>query len=294
VNRCQLGLLVLWVLAGGEMAWAQASGTDLYEMNILDGLPSGPVHNLTRRIGYDNQPSFLPDGHRLRYTAIDGSGQADIWELDLRDHARVRLTGPPASEYSALQVPGLDRFSVVRVEADSTQRLWSFDADGTDPRLELPDRPKVGYHCWLDAQRLVLFVLGDPHELHRARLGAPGSRVVATGIGRCLQAIPGESAWSFTRVSPAEICRLDAADDRVETIAPLPEPSIQDYCWLPDGRLWCSDGTRILEWRTGGVGSWEVLVDLAARGIDSITRMAVSPSGETLVFVASDQPPAGQ
>ena len=272
---------------------AQVPGTDLYRIRMRDGLLAqlSAPENLTARTGYDNQPGFLPDGSGLRYTSIDSSAQAEIHYLDLATGESRPLTRNLTSEYSPTPIPGSDRFSVVRVEADSTQRLWSFGADGSDPQLLLPEVPGIGYHVWGDESELLLFVLGEPHELHRATLGEVGSERIAVDIGRCLQRIPGEDAWSFVHRSADggwTISRLDRVSGVITAIADTPAPTVEDYCWTPTGSLWSSDGASILEWQSGAPGIWTVVRNLAPDGIGGITRMAVSPLGDALVFVADD------
>ena len=272
---------------------AQVPGTDLYRIRMRDGLLAqlSAPENLTARTGYDNQPGFRPDGSGLRYTSIDSSAQAEIHYLDLATGESRPLTRNLTSEYSPTPIPGSDRFSVVRVEADSTQRLWSFGADGSDPQLLLPEVPGIGYHVWGDESELLLFVLGEPHELHRATLGEVGSERIAVDIGRCLQRIPGEDAWSFVHRSADggwTISRLDRVSGVITAIADTPAPTVEDYCWTPTGSLWSSDGASILEWQSGAPGIWTVVRNLAPDGIGGITRMAVSPLGDALVFVADD------
>lgn len=288
-------ILVLSLIAGLPVAVpAQVPGTDLYRLRIVDGVvdTSSGVQNLTARQGYDNQPAFTRDGSGLLYTSIGASGQADIHLLDLATLRSRALTTTATSEYSPTPIPGSNRFSIVMVEPDSTQRLWSLAPDGSAPRLLLEDRPGVGYHCWGDSTDLLLFVLGSPHELHRVRRGQAGSVRVAVDVGRCLQRIPGEDAWSFTRREGAAalmICRLDRESGAVTEIAPTPDPSIEDYCWSPDGQLWSSDGTALLVW--DGSTRWRRLLDLRSDGIEGISRMSFSPDGEWLVFVATDRVP---
>jgi hypothetical protein len=272
---------------------AQVPGTDLYRIRMRDGMLAqlSAPENLTARAGYDNQPGFLPDSQSLRYTSIDSVGQADIYFLDLTTGRSLSLTHNLTSEYSPTSIPASDRFSVVRVEADSTQRLWSFAADGSDPQLLLPDVPGVGYHVWGEASELLLFVLGEPHELHRARLGEVGSERVAVEIGRCLQKIPGGDAWSFVQRNANggwAISRLDRVSGVITRIADTPAAEVEDYCWTPGGKLWSSDGTSIVEWQPGVPGTWGQIRNLAQDGISGITRLAVSPVGDALIFVADD------
>lgn len=276
-------------------AIAQVTGTDLYAVVLHDGVPVKGVKptNLTARAGYDNQPAFLADGSALRYTCIDSTGQADIRWLDPRTGQSRPLTRTATSEYSAQPIPGSDRFSVVRVEADSTQRVWSFAPSGGDPQLVLPELPGVGYHCWGDSGELIVFVLGPPDQLRRVRVGVPGSALVAEDIGRCLQRIPGDQAWSFSSRSAGgalTICRLDDATGEVTPIAPSPDASIEDYCWTMDGRLWSTDGTAVLEWRPGAPDHWRRVRDFRVDSIGAISRMTVSPLNDFLILVAADAP----
>jgi hypothetical protein len=282
--------VVAFLLLVAGSAHAQPPGTDIYLLPVRDGLLARltPPLNATARVGYDNQPGFLADSSGFRFTRIDSSGQADIWVHDLESGRSRNLTRSLASEYSATPIPGEERFSVVQVEADSTQRLWSFAPDGSDPRLVLEEPSGVGYHAWGGDGELVLFLLGTPHELHRARAGTDGSRLVAKDIGRCLQAIPGEDAWSFPLADADAgwiLTRLDRSTGALSSIAPAPSPGVQDYCWTPQGELWSSDGTALLVWREG---EWETLRNLEGDGIRGITRMAVSPDGSWLAFVADD------
>ncbi len=71
------------------------------------------------------------------------------------------IASNPESEYSATPLPDGSGLSVIRVEADSTQRLWRFDMDGANGSVVLEDVAPVGYHAWADQRTLVMFVLGE-------------------------------------------------------------------------------------------------------------------------------------
>ena len=124
-------------------AFAQgAPGTDIYlvALNSIGPMLSfGAANNVTDRTGYDNQPSFLPDGSGMLYTSNRGD-QTDIYRYDIATGMTHAVTSTsPESEYSATVIPDGNAFSVIRVEADSTQRLWQFNLDGTKPEVLLPD-----------------------------------------------------------------------------------------------------------------------------------------------------------
>src|SRR5687768_10031520 len=122
--------------------------------------------NITNRLGYDNQPQFTRDGRAILYTAASGEGQSDIWRYDLGTKKSTQLTNTPESEYSP--TPVRDGFTVIRVERDSTQRLWHFDARGRNPAVLFPQIKPVGYHAWITPTQAALFVLGSPPALELA------------------------------------------------------------------------------------------------------------------------------
>jgi hypothetical protein len=262
------------------------------------GVPHvGRAENLTQRIGYDNQPAFTPDGAAILYTVIDGNQPADIWRIDLTSHARNNLTRTLVeSEYSATPMPDGVHFSSIRVEADSTQRLWRFALRGDEAPALLLERVKpVGYHVWADETTVALYVLGAPLS---ASAGVPatlqiadvrtGDAVVrATNIGRALQKIPGRDAISYVQIAKTGnwIVALDLRSGASTPIAPVPERA--DYhVWTRDGVLLSASGSRILAWVNG---QWDVLADLAADGVRGISRLAISPRGDRLAFVAEDR-----
>ena len=53
----------------------------------------------------------------------------------------------------------------VELDADKTQRLWQFNADGTRSAASCCENVKpVGYHAWADDHTLALFVLGAARD----------------------------------------------------------------------------------------------------------------------------------
>ncbi len=283
-----IALLALAGLRPGA-ADAQAPATDIYvaEMTLANGVITlGPWFNVTDRDGYDNQPSFEAGGRSFLYTSMR-DGQTDTYRYDLTTDRSERVTHTAESEYSPTVMPGANRFSVVRVEADSTQRLWSFSGDGSDPRLLLPDIAPVGYHAWVDADRVALFVLGSPPTLHLARLGPGSGQPRAENIGRSLHAVPGRHAVSFlSKGDEWWIQVLDLETDRVETIARALEES-EDYAWTPNGLLLMARGSALYSLDPEAGGDWSLLAELEDAGIRGVTRIAVSPDGRHVALVGA-------
>src|SRR5688572_13621474 len=161
--------------------------TDIYELTFdgsADGLKSATPLAVVAQRGYDNQPHFAPDGRTILFTAMRDGKQTDIYEFDRTTRQERQLVATPTGEYSATVTPDGAGFTVIRVEADGTQRLWRFDRNGANPRVVLPDIKPVGYHAWIDAEHLALFVLGKPATLQLAIIAAGKAEIVATDIGR--------------------------------------------------------------------------------------------------------------
>lgn len=278
-----VAILLLWA---GPLA-AQ-TGTDIWLVRMerfAGGVRLGRPANITARPGYDNQPAFLPDGSALLYTSIRDDGQADTWRYDLATRRSTRLTATPESEYSPVLMPDGRRISVVRVEQDSVQRLWAFDPGTGAFELLLPSLAPVGYYAWTDSVTVAAFVLGTPPTLQLARRDEP-ARVLARDIGRTLMAVPGGVSFVLRDHDSLWIARRPLDRDTVERLARAPEHDF--FTWTPDGALLAAAGHRILMLRPGAGGSWTDVADFADAGYGPITRLAVSPAGDWLAFVAGE------
>jgi hypothetical protein len=196
----------------------------------------------------------------------------------------TRVTTTTESEYSPTVMPGGRRFSVIRVEKDSMQRLWSFTLAGTDPQVILPALKPVGYHAWLDDDHLALFVLGSPNALVYASVKSGKADTLERGIGRSLARMPTSPGFSFTQlVDSAQRVRTHPGPGATpRDVVSLPRGS-QDLAWMRDGTLLTGSGNKVLSWQSGAI-AWATAGDLA--GLREITRLAVSPDGKWLAIVA--------
>lgn len=289
---------LLPVLHQRAAAQAAPPNSDIFLTPLLrdgDSLRLGATQNITRRPGYDNQPSFLTDATALLYTAIDSSGQADIWRYDLRSRRRTRLTDTPESEYSPTVMPGSTRFSVVRVERDSTQRLWSFRLDGSDPQLVLETLAPIGYHAWLDQFRLAVFVLGSPNTLHVVRRDGSEDVLRASHIGRTIQRVPAQNWYSFVQLDSTRTPWIVAQPFEGGPVSRLVRVAEDNefYSWAPDGTLLSASKGEVIRWNgVSGEGSaWLPIPSATPLAAKNISRLAVSPDGRWLAFVAEPSEP---
>lgn len=281
------------VLLSSALTAQAPPGTDIYVASLSragDTLRVGPPTNLTSRPGYDNQPFFTPDGRGFYYTSARG-GQTDIYRYDFGAASARRVTDTPESEYSPTPMPDGTGFSVVRVERDSSQRLWAFTLGGVAVKPVLDSIKPVGYHAWLNADTVYVFVLGEPATLRLAVPARGTAATVASDIGRTILPVPGRHAISYIQRDSAggTIRSLDPASGSFVDLVRLP-PGAEFFAWTPEGDLLSASGNAILRWRSGRPG-WEVVARFSEPGLQKISRLAVSPTGDRVALV-SDEPPA--
>lgn len=267
-------------------AVGQAPSTDIFLVPLGDGgrAVAGPPRNLTARDGYDNQPFWTADGRALWFSSVREGVQSDIYRVEVATGAVTRITTTaPESEYSPTLMPGGDALSVVRVERDSTQRLWRIPLGGGPESLLLEQVEPVGYHAWVDSVTLVLFVLGSPNSLQLANVTTGRADTVTTGVGRSLHRVPNAARASFVKVESREeswIMTLDPRTGVTERVVRLPA-GVQDYAWLPDGSILIGEGGTLKRWQRGG--DWMSIGEVS--GVGEITRLAVSPRGDAVAVV---------
>ena len=278
---------------------AAPPATDIYLLSLPAGIASmkaakpSPVSTAP---GYDNQPMFSPDGARILFAANRDGKQIDIYEFERASGKVVQLTETPTNENSPTYLPaGLGAagdFSVVRTEPDKTQRLWRFDARGRNPQVMLTEVKPVGYHAWVSADTVALFVLGQPATLRIANVGTGQAAIVAEGIGRSLHRVPGtRSIGIVQRESSGEfwVKQVDVSTRRIEPLVKAVEGSAdRDMAWTPDGQsILMSSGTRVFAWTRGAAG-WTEVFDAAAHALGAVSRLAVSPKGDAVAIVVTE------
>jgi Tol biopolymer transport system component len=278
---------------------AAPPSTDIWLARLTASGIEQPI-NITDRPGYDNQPSFTPDGTGILFTrsvpsaSPSAQAQTDVYFYDFtsRSSAATLVTNTSESEYSPTITPDGEGISVIRVEPgpatlpgqQGIQRLWRFTRDGKNPTLILRDVQPVGYHAWGPDGLLALYVLGKPNTLQVADTRTGRARAVAQNIGRSLHRIPGRDTISVLHIE-GDVRTIKELDLKARTLRPIVKAiasSEGDYAWTPDGAILMSNGNELMRW-TGG--EWERFADLAAHGLTGASRLAVSPDGRWLALV---------
>jgi len=296
----RLTLVAILITAGLATApRAQAPSTDIWlaTLRVGDGktgsIRVGEPKNVTRHAGYDNQPRFLPDASGFLYVQGD-SDRTEVYRYQSASGRSTRVTYTPESEYSPTPIAGRNAgFYAVRVESDSTQRLWRFESDGSKPRLFLAAVDSVGYFALLDDRTLALFVVGEPHTLRIVDLDTERETVVASDIGRALLRTPRAGltfllhepgtdpptyefhTWSEHGILPTRLIAAHGAG--------------QDAAWIGDV-LVMADGATLWSARPFDRSEWTLLADLGTYGLTGITRIAVSHDRKWIAIVAAESP----
>jgi dipeptidyl aminopeptidase/acylaminoacyl peptidase len=288
---------------------APPPGTDIYLLPLSGGLASiksAKPTPVSTTPGYDNQPMFSPDGSRILFAANHDGKQTDIYVFDRAGSRVSQVTRTAENENSPTFLPaGIGDpggFSVVQSEMrppnappGPIQRLWRFNASGANPQLILADINPVGYHAWVDADRVGLFVLGQPNSLQLASVKTGKGDVVANGIGRSLHRIPGTRLISFVHREPSGefwVKQIDVDTKKIDTLIKVVEGNTErDMTWMPDGKtILMSGGTKVYAWARGASG-WTEVFDASAHGLGAVSRLAVSPKGDAVAIVVAEPGP---
>ena len=288
---------------------AASADTEVFLATVIGtGAPLavGPPANISNNPGYDNQPAFSADGTDVFFTSTRGSvtppssalPRTDIFRYEIPSGRLFRITQTPESEFSPTVMPDGRHLSMIRVEADGTQHLCSVEP-ATNPSREttvmLPAIKPVGYHAWLDAARVALYILGAPGQpstLQIASLEDGRTQTVATNVGRALQRMPSGSISFVQREAvkgdeiTAVLKELDVGSLETRPLVRFASGITDPFVtWMPDGTALMAAGSTIYRWHPGD-RDWSVASQLGGFGLHDITRLAVSPRGDRIAIVA--------
>src|SRR6266571_4455061 len=291
IAYCAVGIVVFAIAAQGQTPTPTptppASNIYVIEVKNHQGqLKFGEPKKITTSVGYNNQPSFLANGKSLLYASIRDK-QADIYRYDPGSGTTMQVTDTKESEVSPTLMPDGNSISVVRVEADGTQRLWKFPVAGGEPSLILEKIKPVGYHLWIDDHTLALFILGKPNTLQIIDTRTEKAETIAENPGRILRRIPHQDKLSFVhKISDQEwIIKAYDLDSRKTTELIKTFTGVEDYAWTPAGDLLMAKDAKLFV-RKKSDWAWQEVSDFAKAGLKTITRIAVSPKGDRIAFVA--------
>lgn len=267
-------------------AFCQPS-TEIYLFDLErndEGLYSlvNPI-NISQNEGYDNQPSFWPNGNSILYARMV-NGQTEIARYMIGTGKTKIITNTlQGSEYSPTPTPD-GRISSIRLDTTGLQLLYSYDLQGKDEVLV--EDAVIGYHAWIDDEKLVAFVLGEPSTLQIIDLESLSSKTVAENVGRSLHKIPKSKLISYVDKS-ADQWLIKALNPKKNTKTDIvrTKEGAEDYCWTPRAEIIMGEGNIVWVWN--GRSGWNKIADISSYGLSGITRVAISPEGNQLALVVN-------
>ena len=237
--------------------------------------------------GYNNQPAFI-NGWWYLSVRLPEESQNEIVALDLPNRQLRWMTDTPESEYSPCPIPGSPghRFSVVRVEADSSQLIWKYQLEEEPQMLTILEEEKmVGYTKWLNDNSLALYLVNDPASLVVADITSKKTDFITSRIGRCMQTNEiGDLffAQRITQEAPWQLKKYANNAFRPEFIITSPGNN-EDFLLLKDGSILMGSESVLYRYLPGVSTSWEFVADLGLYGAKKITRLAINDYDELAI-----------
>ena len=279
-----LAILVAAALPGA----AQVLTTEVWlgPVDMGDGrFVVGEMKNLSNHPGYDNQPSFDPDGKSLLFSQ-EAEGVA---ETGLGIHAvRVDLGTGKATRLTKVRgfspTMSADGKSIMTLREGT---VWQYDLGGAKgARVLLPEVKSAGYFTRMDGERWILFM--NEEQRHIAVWDGKTLERIVPGAVTAPYRIPGQQAVTFAvqEEDTKKLMRMDLAGDRGTVLATIPFKTGGHHVWTSRGTLLIASGNTIHEWNPSKPTEWPVVHQFREPDLQGITRIALSP-GEDRIAVVS-------
>ena len=271
--------------------------------------------------GYNNQPSFF--GMDKIYITVQepGDNQTDLYELDLRNQSKSKVTETPEGEYSPQLMPTRYQFSAVRQEIsgrDTLLRLWQFPTDRlSNGKPVFKYINGIGYYHWLNSTQVVIYMVDNPSRLELAKVDTDETQVIASNVGRCFKRMRNgnlafvqkndfdnwyimEKKLNVSRVSGnsrssrfrSRTNTRPSASSSTSNVPledlPLTQvietlPGSEDFEILPDGSFLMALGSKLFRFNPRRDEDWREIGDFRYHGIRNITRLTISRNNRLAV-----------
>jgi Tol biopolymer transport system component len=286
-------LFILSILLSPFLLHAQTS-TDVILLNMKvkkKGIEVSNARNITKRLGYDNQPHFHRTEPLIYYSSENQDRKMDIKAYTLNSNLNSAVTSTPENEFSPTLTPDGKHISCIIQRDNGKQDLGMYNLQSKEVTI-LIDELTVGYHAWIDKDNLLLFVLAENgNELQHYNLTNKQNKVLAKGIGRSLHKIPSQNAMSFINKSDNDqwqIERYDIKTGAITAIAPT-LPKKEDITWTNNGIIISSDGDKLFYLKPDTAKLWQPIeVKSDTSLLKGITRLAVNPDNTKIAVVVSE------
>lgn len=287
-------LILVAAMGLALQAMGQTKTTEIWLLDVINKEGKVSVsapQRITQNEHYDNQPCFSRDGSLLWFASMPDTIQSDIFEYNLKKKITRQVTSTPESEYQPQPIPyARDKFSVIRVELEKAQRFYEYSFDASYMDILMPNEDSLAYYCWMNDTTVGAYMLnGRGGSLQQFDMKPQQAIILMEGgFGRCLARVPGTSNLSYVQKGSDGVNTLMVFDMSTEERNPhctLPQ-GVEDFCWGPDGRIWCSDQGKLFSYNSKKEGAiWEMVADLNEK-TGSFYRLAMNPAGDKMAIVS--------
>jgi hypothetical protein len=192
-------------------------------------------------------------------------------------------------------MPDTSRFSVVRVEKDSTQRLWAFPVNGGTPNPILPNVTGIGYYEWIyndieskvRSNQIALYILGKENSLQLLNLSNSKADTLTLNPGRGFHQVGNTliysvlQAGSATKLVQYDLNTMEKSNLKVN----LPD-SVEDFAVSPAGILLAADKGKLIKFDPKTDSDWVLVKDFKGTDLGNFYRIAVSADGKKIALVS--------
>jgi hypothetical protein len=248
----------------------------------------GELERISKKKGYNNQPSFAPNSKSIYYVTFMDSTNTDIVNYDLNKKELKQFTHTKANEYSPLVTPDGKFVSCVKGEA---QQVWKYKiSNPSKPIKVIKDFDSVGYYVWMDKNTIISNVLPDPFALYANVLSNDTNIRFYMGIGRCLQVIKNENTVLYVQKKDSAnwyINALELNDNEQPHLYYITRtiPDEEDFAVLDDGTLLMFSKKNLYKFNIIKDTRWVFVTSFDDAPVDGFYRIAVSPDQKALAIV---------
>ncbi len=271
-------------------SFAQLPDTDIFIADIKNDHGrisfTNPV-NITNRTGYDNQPSFTPDGKSLLFVSVKDMTQSDVYSFDLASKKVSQVTNTKESEYSPSWAPDKKNISVVRVDKDSGQRFYNLSLNKTGNVQVIKGTDSIGYYCWLNDSMLAMFILGPAQTLQVVNTHTAERKLIASDIGRCMKPDADKKNMFFVikqNENEWSIFKLNIASFTITKVITTLKGN-EDFATMPDGTLLMGSEGKLFKYKPDTDKDWQQIGDFSAT-LKSFYRISLNLRGNKIALVA--------
>jgi len=210
--------------------------------------------------------------------------------MNLNDESLMKVTDTDESEYSPTLTPDKQNFSTITVPptegSDAPQFLWNYPINRKDSGHAIDyDLTNVGYHIWLNSNELILFLVGDPHQLVHYNIESGTMSEIDKNVGRCFRLNHNnEVVYVHKAAHNIWYFKTFNVDTDKRSIIGETKTGSEDFEILPDNSIIMGHKSKM--YKLSPIGGWKEIDDLQKYGINNISRIAIRNNKIALVHAS--------